>query len=183
MTESKNTKGFTVWFTGLPCSGKTTVAILVEKKLKDKGYLVERLDGDIIRQSLTKDLGFSKEDRDKNIERVIFIAKLLSRNGIATLVSFVSPYRAKRNQARQETTNFVEVFLKCRLEICEKRDIKGMYEKARKGEIKNFTGISDPYEEPLNPEVILETDKETPEQSAGKVIEKLQLLGLVGKYH
>ena len=140
---------------------------------------VERLDGDVVRQSLTRDLGFSKEDRDKNIERVTFVAKLLSRNGVATLVSFVSPYRGKRDRAREETTNFIEVFVKCPVEICEERDVKGMYKKARKGEIKEFTGVSDPYEEPLNPDLILETDKEEPEKSANKAIEKLREMKLI----
>jgi len=175
-------QGFTLWFTGLPCSGKTTVAILVEKKMQQNGCRVERLDGDVVRQSLARDLGFSKEDRDKNIERVTFVAKLLSRNGIATIVSFVSPYREKRDQARRETINFIEVYVKCPLELCEKRDTKGMYQKARRGEILNFTGISDPYEEPLNPEIVLETDKETPEQSADRVINYLVNKELVDVY-
>jgi adenylyl-sulfate kinase len=171
--------GFTLWFTGLPCSGKTTLAKLVEQELRKRGKKVERLDGDIVRQSLTKDLGFSKEDRDKNIERVTFVAKLLSRNGIATLVSFVSPYREKREQARRECTNFVEVYVKCALEVCEERDVKGMYKAARRGEIKNFTGVNDPYEEPLNPELILETDKEAPHESVAKVIAKLEEMKLI----
>ncbi len=176
-----NNKGFTLWFTGLPCSGKTTVADGVAKKLKGMGLKVERLDGDIVRQSLTKDLGFSKEDRDKNIERVTFVAKLLSRNGIAVLVSFVSPYREKRRKARDETTNFVEVYVKCPTEECQRRDTKGMYKKALAGEIENFTGVSDPYEEPENPEIILETDKETSRESIDNVIEKLKELSLISK--
>lgn len=171
-------KGFVLWFTGLPCSGKTTVADGVAKRLSQMRLKVERLDGDIVRQGLTKDLGFSKEDRDKNIERVTFVAKLLSRNGVATLVSFVSPYRAKREEAREETTNFVEVYVKCPAEECIRRDAKGMYKKALKGEIKYFTGVDDPYEEPLNPEIVLETNKETPEESIENVIKGLERLNI-----
>lgn len=171
--------GFTLWLTGLPCSGKTTVANGVAKRLKVIGLKVEVLDGDVIRQSLTKDLGFSKEDRDRNIERVTFVAKLLSRNGVAAIVAFVSPYRQKRREAREETTNFVEVYLKCPIEECMRRDAKGMYEKALAGEIKDFTGVSDPYEEPQKPDLILETDKETPHESINKVIEKLKKLKLL----
>lgn len=174
-------QGFVLWFTGLPCSGKTTVADAVAEELKKMNLKVERLDGDIIRQGLTKDLGFSKEDRDKNIDRVTFVAKLLSRNGVATLVSFVSPYREKRRQAREETTNFIEVYLKCPVEVCKQRDIKGMYEKALRGEIKDFTGVDDPYEEPLNPEIMLETDKETVQESVSKVMAGLRDLGLIAE--
>ncbi len=170
-------KGFTLWFTGLPCSGKSAVADKVAEILRERGLKVERLDGDIVRQSLTRDLGFSKKDRDENIRRVTFVAKLLTRNGVAVLTSFISPYREIRDEARREIGNFIEVYVKCPLEVCMKRDIKGMYQKALKGEIKEFTGISDPYEEPLNPELILETDKETLEESAGKVIKKLNDLG------
>ena len=169
----ENNKGFALWFTGLPCAGKTSVADLVAKKLRAMNMKVERLDGDIVRQGLTRDLGFTKEDRDKNIERVTFVAKLLSRNGVATLVSFVSPYREKRRYARQETTNFIEVYVKCPVEVCKKRDIKGMYAKALRGEIKDFTGVDDPYEEPLEPEIIIETDKESVDESADNVIKYL----------
>ena len=166
-------KGFTLWFTGLPCSGKSAVADQVAEILKKKGLKVERLDGDIVRQSLTRDLGFSKEDRNENIRRVTFVAKLLTRNGVAVLTSFISPYRELRDHARQEIGNFIEVYVKCPIEVCMKRDIKDMYQKALKGEIKEFTGISDPYEEPLNPEIILETGKETLEESAARVIKRL----------
>ena len=178
---SDDKKGFVLWFTGLPCSGKTVVADHVAKRLREMGLRVERLDGDIVRQGLTRDLGFSKEDRDKNIERVTFVAKLLSRNGVATIISFVSPYREKRQHAREETTNFIEVYAKCPVEECKKRDVKGMYAKAMRGEIKDFTGVDDPYEEPLNPELILETDKETEEESLDKVMKKLQELKLIKK--
>ena len=169
--------GFTLWFTGLPCSGKTAMANRVAAILKDRGLSVERLDGDVVRQDLTRDLGFSKKDRDENIRRVTFVTKLLSRNGVAVLTSFISPYREMRDRARREVTNFVEIYAKCPVEVCMERDIKGMYQKAIRGEIKEFTGVSDPYEEPLHPEIVLETGKETLEQSVQKVITKLGELG------
>ncbi len=146
MIKMNEQKGFTAWFTGLPCCGKTTIADKVAEILKQKGYKVERLDGDIIRQDLTNDLGFSKEDRDENIRRVTFVAKLLTRNGVAVLTTFVSPYKEMRNNARKEIGNFVEIYVKCPLELCMKRDVKGMYKKALEGKIKNFTGVDDPYE-------------------------------------
>ncbi|MGB9835773.1 MAG: adenylyl-sulfate kinase [Candidatus Saccharicenans sp.] len=170
-------KGFTLWFTGLPCSGKSAVADRVAEMLRARNLKVERLDGDVVRQSLCRDLGFSKKDRDENIRRVTFVAKLLTRNGVAVLTSFISPYREIRAEARREIGDFVEVYVKCPLEVCMARDVKGMYQKALRGEIKEFTGISDPYEEPENPEIILETDKETLEESARKVIEGLKKLG------
>jgi len=178
---SEGQKGFVLWFTGLPCSGKTTVADALAIRLKEMGQNVERLDGDIVRQSLTKDLGFSKEDRDKNIERVTFVAKLLSRNSVATLVSFVSPYRQERKYAKEETTNFIEVYVKCDVEECKHRDVKGMYAKALRGEIKDFTGVDDPYEEPLKPEIVLDTDKETVEESVDNVLEYLRSVEFAGK--
>ena len=174
-------EGFTLWFTGLPCSGKTTIADKVAEVLRARGLRVERLDGDVVRKGLTRDLGFSKEDRDINIERVTFVAKLLSRNGVATLVSFVSPYRKARDKARQECTNFVEIYVKAPVEVCEQRDVKGMYKKAKMGIIKDFTGVDDPYEEPLNPELVLETDKLSVEECVNKVIEKLLELGYLEK--
>jgi adenylyl-sulfate kinase len=177
--KSKEQKGFTLWFTGLPCSGKTAVADKVAEILKESSLKVERLDGDIVRQSLTRDLGFSKEDRNENIRRVTFVAKLLTRNGVAVLTSFISPYREIREHARREIGNFIEVYVKCPVEVCMERDTKGMYEKAIRGEIKEFTGVSDPYEEPLNPEILLETDKETLEESTDKVIQRLNDLGYI----
>jgi adenylylsulfate kinase len=169
--------GFTLWFTGLPCSGKSVVADRVASVLKDRGLRVERLDGDVVRQDLTRDLGFSKKDRDENIRRVTFVAKLLSRNGVAVLTSFISPYREMRDRARREVTNFVEIFTRCPVEVCMERDVKGMYQKAIRGEIKEFTGVSDPYEEPLNPELVLETGKETIEESVRRVLAKVDELG------
>jgi adenylyl-sulfate kinase len=169
----KNQRGFTAWFTGLPCSGKTTIADIVAERIRSKGYKVERLDGDIVRKGLTSDLGFSKEDRDENIKRVTFVAKLLSRNGVAVLATFVSPYKARRKKTREEIKNFIEIYTRTPLETCIKRDVKGMYKKALEGEISNFTGIDDPYEEPENPELILDTDKETIAESVEKVLTKL----------
>ena len=177
--KSDEQKGFTVWFTGLPCSGKSAVANRVAAILRERGLKVERLDGDIVRQSLTRDLGFSREDRNENIRRVTFVAKLLTRNGVAVLTSFISPYREVRASARKEIGNFIEAYVKCPIEVCMERDVKGMYKKAIKGEIKEFTGVSDPYEEPLNPEILLETDKETVEESAAKVLQTLNDLGYI----
>jgi len=181
MIKMKEQKGFTAWFTGLPCCGKTTIADKLAEILKQKGYKVERLDGDIVRQDLTNDLGFSKEDRDENIRRVTFVAKLLTRNGVAVLTTFVSPYKEMRNNARKEIGNFVEIYVKCPLELCKKRDVKGMYKKAIEGKIKNFTGIDDPYEEPEHPEIILHTDKEAIDESIQKTINKLIQLGYIKK--
>jgi len=172
-------KGFTAWFTGLPCCGKTTVADKVAEILKSKGYKVERLDGDIVREYLTSGLGFSKKDRDENIKRASFVAKLLTRNGVAVLATFVSPYKERRNKSRKEIGAFVEIYVKCPVEICMKRDVKGMYKKALAGKIKNFTGVDDPYEAPENPELIIETDKETVDESVDKVLKKLEELGYV----
>ena len=172
-------EGFVLWFTGLSGAGKTTLARRVEQELKARGVRVERLDGDVVRQSLTADLGFSKEDRDKNIQRVTFVAKLLSRNGVGVLASFISPYRATRDWVRSEVTNFIEVFVDCSLEECIRRDVKGLYAKALAGEIPEFTGVSDPYEPPLNPEIHLDTAKESIEESLGKIMSYLEERGYV----
>jgi adenylyl-sulfate kinase len=161
--------GFTLWLTGLSGAGKTTIGQGIEARMKALGLRVERLDGDTVRQGLTRDLGFSKEDRDKNIERVTYVAKLLSRNGVGVICSFISPYRAARDLARRETTNFIEVYVHAPLEVCISRDVKGMYAKALRGEIKQFTGIDDPYEAPERPEILLMTDQQTPEQSIAQV--------------
>ncbi|MCR4406423.1 MAG: adenylyl-sulfate kinase [Anaerolineae bacterium] len=170
-------KGFTLWFTGLSGSGKTTLAKTVEQELRKRGLKVERLDGDIVRQGLTRDLSFSKEDRDKNIERVTFVAKLLTRNGVATLCSFISPYREVRARSRAEIGNFIEVYCACPLETCIERDVKGLYKKALNGEIENFTGVSDPYEPPENPEIVVHTDRETVEESTAIILRRLVELG------
>jgi len=171
--------GFVLWMTGLSGSGKTTLANLVEAELKRRHMRVERLDGDVVRQSLTADLGFSKEDRDKNIQRVTFVAKLLSRNGVAVITAFISPYRATRDWVRREVTRFIEVFVDCPLEECIRRDVKGLYAKAIAGQIPEFTGISDPYEPPLNPEIVVHTDRETVEQSLAKIMGYLEREGYV----
>lgn len=173
MTINQN-KGCCLWFTGLPCAGKTTIANALAKILKDEGHKVERLDGDIVRKNLTKDLGFSKEDRNTNIERNVFVAKLLARNDIIVLSSFITPYISARDYARKEIFNFIEVFVKCPVEVCIERDVKGMYKKALAGEIKNFTGIDDPYENPVNAEIIVETDKESVDESVEKILNYLR---------
>jgi adenylyl-sulfate kinase len=172
-------KGVTVWFTGMSGAGKTALAIPLEAELRKRGLKVERLDGDIVRQSLTRDLGFSKEDRDKNIERVTFVAKLLTRNGVAVLCSFISPYRAVRAQVKEEVGNFVEVYCYASLETLIERDVKGLYKKALAGEIENFTGVSDPYEAPEKPDVLIDSGAESIEESLGKIVHKLEQLGYV----
>ena len=170
-------KGVTVWFTGLPCSGKTTLALKLSAELKKRGITSENLDGDITRKYLSKGLGFSKEDRDENIRRVGFVCSLLTKHGAVTTAAFVSPYRSIRAEIRGMIGNFVEVYVKCSLEKCIERDVKGMYKKAIAGEIKNFTGVSDPFEEPERPELIVETDKESEDDSLKKILEKLEELG------
>ncbi len=167
-------KGFVLWLTGLSQSGKTTTADRVYEILKKKGLRTERLDGDIVRHYLSKDLGFSKKDRDENITRIRYVAKLLSENGMGVIASFISPYGSERKRLREEVENFIEVFCNCPLKVCEERDTKGLYQKARKREITNFTGISDPYEEPENPEIELFTGKETVEENVAKVIDYLK---------
>ena len=170
-------KGFTLWFTGLACSGKTVLANAVAEELKKKGMKVERLDGDIVRKGLTRDLGFSDEDRRMNIERVTFVAKLLTRNGVAVLASFISPFNDIRAYSREEIGEYILVYVKCSLEECERRDVKGMYAKARTGEIKEFTGIDSPFEEPDEADIIVETDTQTVEESKKIILEALDKMG------
>ncbi|MGB6464500.1 MAG: adenylyl-sulfate kinase [Nitrosotalea sp.] len=170
-------KSLAIWITGLPASGKTTIATLLENHLKSKNIPVMILDGDEIRKTLSKDLGFSPEDRKEHNRRVIEIAKLLVKNGIITIIPLISPYRETRELARKEIPNFVEIYTKTSLETCIKRDPKGLYKKAQKGEIQNMTGLQSPYEEPQNPEIILETEKSTPEQCLDTIIKKLEELG------
>jgi adenylyl-sulfate kinase len=168
-------KGFTLWFTGLSGAGKTTISGLVERQLRERGSRVEVLDGDVIRENLSKGLGFSKEDRDTNIRRIAFVADLLSRNGVPVITAAISPYRELRAEARELMGDrFIEVFVKASVEVCAGRDVKGLYEKAFKGEIKEFTGVSDPYEEPLDPEITLETETQAPEESARQLIALLE---------
>ncbi|MBI4367966.1 MAG: adenylyl-sulfate kinase [Candidatus Omnitrophica bacterium] len=173
--------GVTVWFTGLSGSGKSTIARILEKRLKAMGQKVEVLDGDVVRTNLSKGLGFSKEDRDTNIKRIGFVCHLLTRNGVIAIASAISPYREVRDYNRSLIGNFVEVYAKCSLDECVKRDVKGLYKKAMAGEIKGFTGVDDPYEEPLHPEVVCATDQETAEQSADRVLSKLEALGYIEK--
>lgn len=164
--------GVVIWLTGLSGSGKTTISRAVKEKLKFKGYRVEILDGDIIRQNLTKDLGFSREDRVENIRRIHFVSRLLARNGVIVIVASISPYRNIREEIKKEG-NIIEIYVNAPLEVCESRDVKGLYKKARAGEIKNFTGIDDPYEPPLHPDVECYTHIESLEKCVGKIVEKL----------
>ncbi len=174
-------KGFVIWFTGLSGAGKTTIADKLEPLLKARGLKVEQLDGDVVRTHLSKGLGFSKEDRDENIRRIGFVAHLLQRNGVAVVCSAISPYREIRDENRAMIGDFVEVFAKCPIDVLAERDVKGLYKKAIAGEIKNFTGVSDPYEEPLNAEVVIETDKETEDESLAKIVSKLEQLGYLDR--
>jgi adenylyl-sulfate kinase len=163
--------GLTLWFTGLSGAGKTTIANQVEAELRLRGEKVEVLDGDVVRTNLSKGLGFSKEDRDTNIRRIAFVADLLSRNGVVAITAAISPYREIRDEARATMGDrFVEIHVQASVEECARRDVKGLYEKAFKGEIKEFTGVSDPYEAPLAPEVVVDTENETPDESAAKVL-------------
>lgn len=174
-------KGVTIWFTGLSGAGKTTISHQVELKLREKGYKLEVLDGDIVRTNLTKGLGFSKEDRDENIRRIGFVSHLLTRNDVIVIVSAISPYRVIREEVREKIGNFVEVYVNAPLSVCEDRDVKGLYKKARSGEIKLFTGISDPYEAPLNPEIECRTDLEKLDESVNKVLQSLEKLGYLSQ--
>jgi adenylyl-sulfate kinase len=172
-------KGFTLWFTGLSGSGKSTMARLMEQRFRDRGYRVELLDGDVVRTYLSKGLGYGKEDRDDNIRRIGFVCELLSRNGVIAIGAAISPYRAVREELRARIGAFVEVYMECPLEVLIRRDPKGLYKKALAGEVGQFTGISDPYEEPLAAEVTVHSDRETPEEGAARIWAKLESLGLV----
>lgn len=172
--------GCTVWFTGLSGAGKSTVSSIVEAELRRRQLRVEVLDGDVIRTHLSKGLGFSKADRDTNIRRIGWVCEVLSRNGVVAIAAAISPYHEIRDEVRGRVGRFVEVYMDCPVPILAERDVKGLYKKALAGEIKNFTGVDDPYEAPLNPEVVCHTDgRETPEQSAAKVIRKLEELGYI----
>jgi len=169
---------FVIWLTGLSASGKTTIALQLATKLREHDFKVELLDGDAIRKELSADLGFSRQDRREQIRRVVYLCKLLSKNGITCIVSVISPYRDLRNLAREEirkVSPFIEVFVKCSLESCIKRDPKGLYKKALSGEISNFTGLQDPYEEPLSPDVMVNTDSETVEECVDKIISAVKI--------
>src|SRR5579859_7999753 len=170
-------RGCTIWFTGLSGAGKSTLSGVIEQRLKAAGLAVEVLDGDEVRTHLSKGLGFSREDRDTNIKRIAYVCKLLTRNGVLCISAAIAPYREARGWARQEIGNFVEIYVKCPLEVCRERDVKGLYKLVDEGKIKNFTGVDDPYEEPLYPELVVETDKETVEESVTRIFAKLEELG------
>jgi adenylylsulfate kinase len=175
---SRQDRGFTLWFTGLSGAGKTTIAEIVEHELRWRRGNIEVLDGDIVRTNLSKGLGFSREDRDTNVLRIGFVADLLTRNGVGVIVSAISPYREVRDQVRHNVgEDFMEVFVDAPVEVCAERDVKGLYKKAFSGEIKEFTGVSDPYEAPTAPELHIKTDEEEPGQSAQRVIRHLEELG------
>ena len=169
--------GFTIWFTGLSGSGKSTLSEIIETRLKARGRNIEVLDGDIVRTHLSKGLGFSREDRDTNIKRIAFVCSLLTRNNVICISAAIAPYREAREWARKEIGNFVEVYVNCPLEVCRQRDVKGLYKLVDEGKIKNFTGVDDPYEEPEHPELVIETDKETVEESVARIFAKLEELG------
>jgi adenylyl-sulfate kinase len=181
-TERRRDGGFTLWFTGLSGSGKTTIAHLVGPKIEERGPIVEYLDGDTVRTNLSKGLGFSKEDRDTNIERIGWVAAHLTRHGAAVIAAAISPYEETRRKARElveEWGTFVEVHVATSVEECARRDIKGLYEKAFRGEIKGFTGVDDPYEEPTSPDVRIDTEQHEPEESARLILQHLEERGLI----
>src|SRR6266478_7109133 len=170
-------KGFTVWFTGLSGAGKSTLSEILAQRLKALGLHVEVLDGDSVRTHLSKGLGFSRVDRDTNIKRIAYVCSLLTRNGVVSIAAAISPYREARAWARKEIVNFVEVYVKCPLEVCRQRDVKGLYKLSDEGKIKGFTGVDDPYEEPEHPELVIETDKEAVEESVTRIFARLEELG------
>lgn len=172
-------KGFTLWFTGLSGAGKSTISEVIYDRLKNDGAKVELLDGDVVRTHLSKGLGFSKEDRDVNVRRIGFVCELLSRNGVIAIVAAISPYREVREEVRARIDNFVEVFVTCPIEVLAQRDVKGLYKKALAGEIPSFTGVSDPYEPPVNPEVTIDSSEQSVHDSVEIVWRKLQELGLI----
>jgi adenylylsulfate kinase len=168
-------KGYCLWFTGLSGAGKTTITNVLVRELLARGSKLEVLDGDVVRENLSKGLGFSKEDRDTNIRRIAFVANLLSRNGVPVITAAISPYREIRDEARQMMGDrFIEIYVEASVEVCESRDVKGLYAKARSGEIKEFTGVSDPYEEPLNPEIVVATEHQSAEESAQQILSYLE---------
>ena len=167
-------KGGVVWFTGLPSAGKTTLSLIVARELRSRGLKVEVLDGDEVRETLNKGLGFTRDDRDTNIRRIGYVAQLLARNGVWVLVAVISPYRAVREEVRTQVlgqgADFIEVYVRCQLEVAESRDVKGLYRRARLGEIPMFTGVSDPYEEPISPEIVVDTDRQSPEECVERIL-------------
>ena len=178
--ELNHRSGCTLWFTGLSGAGKSTLSAILEKELRARGQLVEVLDGDVVRTNLSKGLGFSKEDRDINIRRIGWVCEVLTRNGVVAIAAAISPYRSIRDEIRGKVGRFVEVYVEAPISVLADRDVKGLYKKALAGEIKNFTGVDDPYEAPLNPEVVCHSDgSETPEESAAKILRKLEELGYI----
>jgi adenylylsulfate kinase len=169
-------KGFTVWLTGLSGAGKSTIAQALAAKLENRGQTTEIIDGDVIRTTLSKGLGFSREDRNTNIARIALLCSLLSKHGVAVISAAISPYAEARDAARMQIENFVEVYVECPLDVVKARDVKGLYAKAERGEIAHFTGVSDPYEAPLNPEIVVRTDRETLEESVAKILAHLDVL-------
>lgn len=170
-------RGFVVWLTGLSGAGKSTLAELLARELRWRGREVEILDGDEVRRHLSQGLGFSREDRDINVQRIAYVAKLLARHGVVVIVAAISPYRDARERARREIGDFVEVYVKCPLAVCARRDVKGLYKKALAGEIQAFTGVSDPYEEPEQPDVVVDTSLESPVESAARIVRRLEEMG------
>ncbi len=172
-------QGFTLWFTGLSGAGKTTVSKIIAEELRARGMKVEVLDGDVVRENLSKGLGFSKEDRDTNIRRIGWVCQVLTRNGVIAIGAAISPYRSIRDELRAKIGRFVEVYAECPIDVLAERDVKGLYKKAMRGEIKNFTGVDDPYEPPLHPEVVIHSGRESVQESVEKVLGKLEELGYI----
>src|SRR5450432_2276225 len=172
-------RGFTLWFTGMSGAGKSTISKLLVERLRQRNAKVEVFDGDLVRTHLSKGLTFSKEDRDENIRRIGFVCELLSRNGVIAIAAAISPYRSVREELRTRIPNFVEVYVECPLEVLIERDVKGLYKKALTGEIRRFTGISDPYEPPLAPNIAINSSKESPQESVAKIWTALENLGLL----
>jgi adenylyl-sulfate kinase len=172
-------KGFTLWMTGMSGAGKSTLSQMLEQKLRAMGAKVEVLDGDVVRTRLSKGLTFSKEDREENIRRIGFVCEILSRNGVIAIAAAISPYRAGREELKARIPNFIEIYLECPLDVLITRDVKGLYKEALAGQIPHFTGISDSYEPPLAPDLTIHSYRETPEESAGRVMVKLKSLDLI----
>jgi adenylyl-sulfate kinase len=172
-------KGFTIWFTGLSGAGKSTLSRMLYDRLRAAGAKTELLDGDIVRTHLSKGLGFSKQDRDENIRRIGFVCELLSRNGVIAIAAAISPYREVRDELRSRMPNFIEIHVDCPLEVLVERDIKGLYKKALSGQISHFTGVSDPYEAPLHPEMVVDSSRESAEDSVERIWASLNALGLM----
>ena len=172
-------RGFTLWFTGMSGAGKSTISGMLEERLRACGARVEVLDGDVVRTRLSRGLGFSREDRDENVRRIGFVCELLSRNGVIAIAAAISPYRAVREEVRGRIPNFVEVFVECPIEVLAERDVKGLYKKALAGEIPNFTGVTDPYEPPVSPEITVNSSLEKPEESVARIWATLEHLGLI----